>query len=524
MDISGFELLSLSLLGSAIVSIVAIILWARLSSDPDQSIRNMLAQHQTRTVFLFDGGDLVDCTPPARLIFVEMAKGGPDYDRLARGLAARYPGIPSLTALVQKGPHFECKAVAGADTSRLVIDSWAGFVRITLTDVPRVDDLGLDDVTLAHQGAELSTLRSVTNSAPFLIWQLSPTGEIDWANEAYLQMVQHLGVTKGVTWPPRALFDARALPDPDERTRISFDPEVGEPKWFDVDCVMQGGKHLFFAAAADSQMQAEVAQRSFVQTLTKTFAHLSIGLAIFDRSRQLALFNPALLDLMPLPIEYLSQRPTLQRFLDRLREEKMIAEPKDYYVWRKHISELEAQAAAGTYCETWPLPGGLTFRVTGRPHPDGAIAFLFEDISSEVSLTRRFHSQIALGREVVDAMDEAVAVFTDSGVLALTNQSYRDLWNTDPEGDLADQTLPETVGQWRSATEPDPMWDALLAASQSRESEAVWYGEMTLRDGRRLKTRMTRLSGRMILIGFQTSAPLAQVANLLAERRKALAS
>jgi hypothetical protein len=41
-------------------------------------------------------------------------------------------------------------------------------------------------------------------------------------------------------------------------------------------------------------------------------------------------------------------------------------------------------------------------RVTGRPHPNGAIAFLFEDISQEVSLTRRFRTDLDLDRGILD--------------------------------------------------------------------------------------------------------------------------
>ena len=45
-------------------------------------------------------------------------------------------------------------------------------------------------------------------------------------------------------------------------------------------------------------VRAQQAQKNFVQTLTKTFATLSIGLAIFDRNAINA-FNPALIDQPP---------------------------------------------------------------------------------------------------------------------------------------------------------------------------------------------------------------------------------
>ena len=73
-------------------------------------------------------------------------------------------------------------------------------------------------------------------------------------------------------------------------------------------------------------------QRDFVQTLTKTFAQLSVGLAIFDADRRPVLFNPALGDLSLLPADFLIARPTLFSFLDRLRDNRMIPEPKKLFV------------------------------------------------------------------------------------------------------------------------------------------------------------------------------------------------
>ena len=96
---------------------------------------------------------------------------------------------------------------------------------------------------------------------------------------------------------------------------------------------------------ADTAVHAEAALRSFIQTLSQTFAHLKIDFAIFDRRRQLVLFNPALGDLTGLAPEFLSSRPTLFSLLDALRERRMIPEPRDYKHWRREMLELEAAAA-----------------------------------------------------------------------------------------------------------------------------------------------------------------------------------
>ena len=169
------------------------------------------------------------------------------------------------------------------------------------------------------------------------------------------------------------------------------------------------------AVNVDGLIAAETAQRKFVQTLAKTFAQLSTGLAIFDRNRRLVLFNPALIDLTSLPPHFLSAQPNLQSFFDRLRDNRIMPEPKDYSSWRRQIADLVVKSSDGRYQETWRLPNGLTYRIVGRPHPDGAIAILIEDISVEVSLTQRFKGQLELRNIAMEAMEDALVCFNPMG-------------------------------------------------------------------------------------------------------------
>ena len=81
----------------------------------------------------------------------------------------------------------------------------------------------------------------------------------------------------------------------------------------------------------DGEIRAEAARREFMQTMSKTFAQLSTGLAIFDRKRALIHFNPALLDITGLDFETLSLKPDLASFLDTLRGKGFLPEPKNYH-------------------------------------------------------------------------------------------------------------------------------------------------------------------------------------------------
>ena len=162
------------------------------------------------------------------------------------------------------------------------------------------------------------------------------------------------------------------------------------------------GETMGFALDADDLVAAEASLRRFVETLTETFAHLPIGLAVFDKNRRLGLFNPALTELVKIDAVWLAGRPSLRDFLERLRETRQMPEQKDFASWRRKLCELEEGAREGTYEESWQLPSGKIFRVTGRPHPQGALAFLFEDISTSIMLERKYRSELELSQATLD--------------------------------------------------------------------------------------------------------------------------
>ena len=294
-----------------------------------------------------------------------------------------------------------------------------------------------------------------------------------------------------------------------------FLPQRDQAPWFDIVSIRRGAGSIHFATDTTAVVRAEAAQRNFVQTLSKTFADLAIGLAIFDRGRRLVMFNPSLVDLTGLPVDFLAGRPPIQAFLDRLREARMLPEPRNYRGWREQIAALEAEAKDGTYCDLWSLPSGQTYRVTGRPHPDGAIAFLIEDITAEMSLTRRFRGEIDTAHAVFDAMDEGIAVFSSGGTLILSNSGYRAMWPLpDPQaGDaggallpVRDQRLPEEIARWRGACAPTDLWSEIRASIRASGDRQSWTAQLQRDDGRPLRIRVVPLQGGSTMVAFACPA------------------
>ncbi len=461
--------------------------------------------------FLFDADTLVDATESGRRLLRYAPSRGSDMARLVAFLAPRFP---ELQARVRTCGEEDCLLVPSADaTARLRLEAKAGRLRIALEDVGNGAGTERPDRhSTAVLAAELDAHREASDHAPVPVWRLDEHGTVCWANGAYWSLAQR--AAKDGELGPGAfpvLFPelTESTPPPGTTQRLTLPlPGRAEPAHFEARVTITGRQRLISAVPADAAVKAERALREFIQTLTQTFAHLSVGLAIFDRRRELTLFNPALGDLLGVEVGFLIGRPGLTRFFDHLRERRMIPEPRDYKSWRQQMSELEAAAAGGGHNETWPLPDGRTFRITGRPHPDGAVAFLFEDISAEVTLGRSFREKLETGRAVIDTLDEAIAVFAADGRMSFANRAYARLWGEDGGGAGAATFLDASRG-WQQACMPSPVWGDARDFAAEMAGRSSWTAEVRLQNGRAVVCRFEPLPGGGTMAGFaEMPAPL----------------
>lgn len=495
-------------IAAALVSLLLLsALPARSGKKPSLS---QLAAPLEQAIFLFDDRELVDTTSSGRALLEAIPGPGSDWSRLAGFLSQRLRGFEAeMGALAERG-EVELRGQENGDFR--VRAEWLGqMARLTVTDLS-VEGQGVlvDGLSQRAQEAELTSLRETLATAPMPIWRTNDSGDVIWANHSYLDCVAEQSDVEEeeMTWPVPALFpECTSTPDGTPRRMKLASASGKEGHWFECHSFAATGSRLHFALPADTVMKAETSLREFIQTLTKTFAHLPIGLAIFDRQRQLALFNPALVDLTSAGAEFLSARPTLFAFLDRLREAQVIPEPKDYSNWRQQMLDLEKAAASGLYEDTWTLPSGQTYHVTGRPHPDGAVAFLIEDITAEISLTRRFRSEIELGQSVVDTLDEAIAVFSPAGELILSNSAYEDLWGVEPGLTLGTVTITDSLRRWQEMTQPNPSLGDIRDFVTSMDDRVEWTAQVVLQAGGILCCRIVPLAGGTTLVGFDRHSP-----------------
>ncbi|WP_172328328.1 PAS-domain containing protein [Mangrovicoccus sp. HB161399] len=465
-------------------------------------------------VYLFRGRTLIDATGRALGLLSAGQPGSDDWSRFLATYAVRFSRLEQRLADLREGDVVEL-AESGSGPSAMVMhaERHNGVLRAALCEpVGEERPEQFERYAVQAMEMELDMLRCVAEDSPVLTWRQQQDGTVIWANRAYMaEMQREYGDEALASWPPRQVFpglDFEAWEEEVPPRRISRATRQGEsPRWYELHSRPGDAAKLCFAMPIDQLVQAEASLKDFIGTLGKTFAQLPIGLAIFDAKRRLVLFNPALIDLTALGPEMLTQRPTLHAFLDALRENQRIPEPRDYKSWRLRIARLEAAAEDGRYKETWTLPTGQTYRVTGQPHPDGAVAFLFEDISSEVSLKRRFRSEIDMGHSVLNAFEQAVAVFDPDGTMVLSNAAYGELWDVMPETALARITLGDAFRHWGLGDPRDTLRREIRGFVLGEGARCSFCFRLPGTDGLPVIATLRSLPQRATLVEFRSLCP-----------------
>lgn len=467
-------------------------------------------------VFIFRAGKLIDHSDMAeRLLDTLLAKQDLPQSPLPGGMrrAREKLALPALMAFL--APHFDDLqaqleqlpqlgdlTLKARDDTGLVIAASArqGLVQLRLTDTRAEGALiAMDKFSYDALHDELDALRDVARTAPVLIWKSDEQGRIVWANSGYVKaLCDAFPNGAAMTWPLPSLFG----PEPfEERLSMELNDKL---RWFSYSTVSMGKLRIHFATPIDSAVQSEFARREMLHMLTRTFATLPVGLALFDAGRRLQVFNPALVDLTGLDPFFLAARPDLAQLLHSLREIRMVPEPKDFNTWRDEMARLEKAASTGGYSEEWHLDDGRIYHVIGTPQPDGALAFFLQDITSEASLMRGYRAEIEALQTILDSVPDAVVAFNAAGHAVHANAGYLQLWGYDPCEDVTDSGLLRAVETWSRLCRADSFWaDLPDFASSEQGATDILTGSGTLAQGNAVAIRAQKLPGGLLVVTFR---------------------
>ncbi len=362
---------------------------------------------------------------------------------------------------------------------------------------------------------------------PLPIWRTNAKGELTWGNKAFLEAVEMPNVASAVA--AKARLDAKSAND----AKLVV---AGQTIVDNRAINMLGARHMMRIIMAPSHDGAiglafniseenkalEILSRE-AKAHVETLNHLNDAVAVFDANHSLITYNRAFSKLWGIDELWLDERPTHEEFLDKLRERSRLPHLGNYLNFKS--AELAHYKASGAIAdETWTLPDGRIMRVMRQRQPSGGLLILFEDISDKTTLQAQFKTQIEVQRATLDKLNDAVAVFTSDGKLALANSAFEELWGFEPSYLVAKLDFSKIYRHCVRKYSDSEFWLDIEAriCDPSPEARQETQGEIMLGDDLVLDWLTRPLPDGATLLAFADVTAHNQMEKVLREKAEAL--
>lgn len=273
----------------------------------------------------------------------------------------------------------------------------------------------------------------------------------------------------------------------------------------------------------EEELEAEL--KRFQLSTNELLEQMRSAIAIFDASQKLVFYNAAYSHLWGLESGWLDRQPKLGDIMEKLRETRRLPEQADFRAfktsWLDMFTNLLAPREDMLY-----LPDGSALRMLIVPHSMGGIMMTFEDVTSRLALESSYNTLIAVQKETLDNLGEAVCVFGGDGRLKLWNPSYYRMWGFQPE-DLQGEPHINTVVDKTQSFFSDEEWPdykrLLTAKALSREpSEERLTCTPEDGDAMLLDLSVVPLPDGGVLMTYIDVTSTVEVENALREKAQAL--
>ena len=245
---------------------------------------------------------------------------------------------------------------------------------------------------------------------------------------------------------------------------------------------------------------------------------LTTAIAIYGRDKRLKLFNTAFVELWQLDRRWLATEPDLSAVLELLRQRRRLPEYADFAQAKRQWLQLFT-GLIDPVEEFLHLPDGRTIRQTVSPHPLGGLLFVFEDVSDRIAVERSYNTLIAVQRETLDSLREAIAAFSGDGRLQLFNPAFARLWALD-DPFLAQKPHLNEVGRRIRELVPPTAGVAGLELAETTRTHAT--GRIDRLDGSVLDFARVALPDGATLLIYQDVTDTIRVERALRDRNEAL--
>lgn len=366
--------------------------------------------------------------------------------------------------------------------------------------------------------------------APYPMWRLSGSKQINWANPAYIRAVgakdlrdvleQQIHLDGVAQTDALAVLDTgRAIA---KERPITLADGQRVPMTVNLFSVSGGVAGLAIDATELEDLRRGLEVR--VKSNQLLLNNMDEAVASFRPDQSLRSCNTAFATMFKLEPQFLDGKPTHGAVLDRLRESDQLEPHADYKAWKQTQLALYTDFPDELPDKLWTLSDGRILRCAYMRDPEGGISLLFNDVTDRMVLKSQLGTLINVQRATLDNLSEGIAVFGTDGRLRLHNSAFGKIWG------LSDEQLKDSPRFSALAKLCLPLyrdvdfWTDLKARATDPNPEVRRYvnGEITRSDDRVLQWLSRPLPDGATLVVWNDVTASRQTERALRERAEAL--
>ena len=302
-----------------------------------------------------------------------------------------------------------------------------------------------------HMQAEVDRFQDSLDALPYPAWMRDSEQRITWCNIAYAKMVQLM--PSEIIAQQKEIISRKRKRKPREKKIVygavlaKLALEKGNAQSVEVHEVI-GGKRLLVRVLETPVKSGEVTlgvlqditEREHIQKKSESnqaaiqslLEHMRSAIGIYNDDYTLGFYNSSFAQLWDLEEGWLNTKPKLGDIMEKLRETRRLPEQADFKSYKKSWLNMFTSLLEPTEDMLY-LPDGAAFRMLVVPRKSGGLMMTFEDVTSRLELESSYNTLIAVQKETLDNLEEAVVVYGGDGRLKLWNPSFARMWGFDPE-------------------------------------------------------------------------------------------
>jgi signal transduction histidine kinase len=389
---------------------------------------------------------------------------------------------------------------------------------------------------LARAEADRESGATALEALPVPVWRRNADLDLVYCNRAYAEAVERDAETvvrEGIELPGKAQARAsreiarKALDSGEVRSESLHVVVGGERRLMDLyeAPLSANGTGATVGVALDRTATEDlhVELKRHIAAHAEVLETLGSGIAIFGPDMHLKFFNAAYARLWGVDEGALEGEPHLNDIYELLREQRHLPEQSDFPAFKRDQVRLFS-TLINPLEDLLHLPDGSTLRLTATPHPFGGVLMSFEDVTDRLALESSYNTLIAVQRETLDHLFEAVAVYGADGRLKLFNPVYGRMWSLDQAFLAGEPHLRDVIPKSRAYFDiSDEAWPELMERIAGQSTEPNARGRQRERaDGSVIQWAQVPLPDGANLFTFLDVTDSTRVERALRERNEAL--